>query len=96
MEELVLELLKAGISVELLAAEAADGTGFVGVRLRPFSRNLPRNKMIVAKGDTFSEALINAIEKAENRRWEALDWAKRPWEQFARPGRNTFGLSDQL
>lgn len=96
MEELVLELLKAGIATELLAAEAADGTGFYAVRLRPFSRNLPKNKMIIARGDTFSEALINAVEKAEARRWEALDWSKRPWEQYAKPGRNTFGLGGEL
>jgi hypothetical protein len=79
MEQLTLSLYQSGIAVELLCAAAADGTQFYGVRLRPFGRNLPRTKMIVAAGNTFEEALINAVEKAESRRWEALDWSIRPW-----------------
>lgn len=93
MEELTLSLFQSGIAVELLCAAAADGTQFYGVRLRPFGRNLPRTKMIVAAGATFAEALINAVEKAEARRWEALDWAVRPWDSgsaIARGG--SFGL----
>lgn len=93
MEELVLELVLAGIATELLCARAADGTAFYGVRLRPFGRNLPKNKMIVAAGNTFSEALINAVEKAEARRWESLDWSVRPWSQIARSSSSgSFGL----
>lgn len=95
MEEAVLELLLAGIATELLCARAADGTAFYGVRLRTFGRNLPKNKMIVAAGNTFSEALINAIEKAEARRWEYLDWSTRPWADIARTSKgSSFGLDD--
>jgi len=93
MEEAVLELMLAGIATELLCARAADGTAFYGVRLRPFGRNLPKNKMIVAAGATFEEAVINAITKAEARRWEALDWSTRPWEQLTRNSpASSFGL----
>ena len=93
MEDAVLELMLAGIATELLCARAADGTAFYGVRLRPFGRQLPKNKMIVAGGETFSESLIRAIDKAESRRWEALDWTARPWEQLARNSpTSSFGL----
>lgn len=93
MEEIVLELQLAGISTELLCARAADGTAFYGVRLRPFGRQLPKNKMIIAAGATFSEALVNAIEKAESRRWEAIDWSARPWESIVKSdGARSFGL----
>lgn len=80
MEQTVVMLMQAGIAVELLVSAPPQGEPEVGVRLRPFGRKLPRNKMIIASGDTFEEALINAVGKAESRRWEALDWSARPWE----------------
>lgn len=93
MEQLVLTLFQSGIAVELLCAAAVDGTEFYGVRLRPFGRNLPRTKMIVAAGNTFAEALINAVEKAESRRWEALDWSVRPWSNGTGSAKGgSFGL----
>lgn len=93
MEQLVLTLFQSGIAVELLCAAAADGTEFYGVRLRPFGRNLPRTKMIVAAGNTFAEALIDAVEKAESRRWEALDWSVRPWSNGTGSAKGgSFGL----
>src|SRR5512142_2899355 len=84
MEEAVLELLLAGIATELLCARAADGTAFYGVRLRTFGRNLPKNKMIVAARNTFSEALINAIQKAEARRCEYLAQSTPPCAETTR------------
>lgn len=93
MEQLTLSLFQSGIAVELLCAAAADGTEFYGVRLRPFGRNLPRTKMIVAAGNTFAEALINAVDKAESRRWEALDWSIRPWSNGTSNAKSgSFGL----
>ena len=80
LEQTVSMLASAGIAVELLVSTAGDVEPEVGVRIRPFGRKLPKNKMIVASGATFEEALHNAVGKAESRRWEALDWSARPWE----------------
>lgn len=80
LEQTVSMLASAGISTELIVQSNGDTDVDVGVRLRPFGRKLPKNKMIIASGSTFEEALRNAVGKAESRRWEALDWAARPWE----------------
>jgi hypothetical protein len=50
-----------------------------GVRLRTFGRNTPKDKMVLAEGGTFDEALDIAVERAIARAWVKLDWAERPW-----------------
>lgn len=80
MEDMVADLVGSGISVELLVGSAIRGGTVYGIRLRTFGKLLPKNRMVLAHGETFTEALIDAISKAEAGRWENLDWAKRPWE----------------
>lgn len=93
MEEIVAELVSAGIAVELLVGLDADQKQRYGVRLRTFGKQLPQNRMIIAAGATFQEALIEAVEKAEQRRWESLVWSARPWDVPARSGSGTlYGL----
>lgn len=93
MEEIVAELVSAGIAVELLVGVDAEQIQRYGIRLRTFGKQLPQNRMIIAAGATFQEALIEAVEKAEQRRWENLVWSSRPWDVPARTGSSTlYGL----
>lgn len=93
MEEIVAELVSAGIAVELLVGLDIEQKQRYGVRLRTFGKQLPQNRMIMAAGNTFSEALCEAVEKAEQRRWENLVWSARPWDVYARTERGTlYGL----
>ena len=92
MEDDVYALVNAGIAVDLLVPSRYDSGGEVGIRLRPFAKNLPRNRMVLASGDTFVEALTRAITKGEEGRWETLDWAARPWPVTGTPDRRTYGL----
>jgi hypothetical protein len=50
------------------------------VRLRPFANKAQKDNMVLGKGETFADALQDAVKRAEQGRWEPLDWAKRPWE----------------
>lgn len=93
MEEIVAELVSAGIAVELLVGLDSEQRQRYGVRLRTFGKQLPQNRMIMAAGATFSEALCEAVEKAEQRRWENLVWSARPWDVATRNGSGTlYGL----
>lgn len=49
-----------------------------GVRLRPWDRH-NKGKMVIGGGQTVEEAFISAARKAQEGRWEPLDFAKRPW-----------------
>ena len=80
MEAEVYDLVNSGIAVELLVPSLRDSCTDVGIRLRTYGKNLPRNKMIIAGAPTFAEALEEAVAKAEAGRWENLDRADRPWE----------------
>lgn len=96
MEPIVRELVQAGIAVDLLIPAVKDDEGQVGVRLRTMGKQLPKNRMIMATGANFMEALDNAAGKAEQRRWENLDWAARPWPVADRRDLNvlaSWGLS---
>lgn len=92
MESTVYDLFNAGIAVDLLVPTRYDASADVGIRLRPFSKNLPRNRMVLSSGATFEEALNGAVTKAEAGRWETLDWAARPWEVTGHTDRRTYGL----
>lgn len=80
MEQTVAELVSAGIAVELLVGLNAEGVQCYGVRLRTFGKQLPKDRMIIAAGNTFEEALCEAVAKAESKRWEHLVWSARPWD----------------
>jgi hypothetical protein len=93
VEDIVAELVSAGIAVELLVGLDLEQKQRYGVRLRTFGKQLPQNRMIIAAGNTFSEALCEAVEKAEQRRWEHLVWSARPWDVYARTTPGTlYGL----
>jgi len=92
MEAIVYDLVNSGIAVELMVPSLRDTCTDVGIRLRTYGRNLPRNKMILASAPTFQEALENALAKAEAGRWENLDWADRPWECHQEAPSKRFGL----
>jgi len=92
MEAIVHELMNSGIAVELIVPSLRDTCTDVGIRLRTYGKNLPRNKMILAGAPTFEEALENAVAKAEAGRWENLDWADRPWECGGGSPVRRFGL----
>lgn len=79
MDELLAEAGKNWCNVEFLFDFTGDGDVCFGVRLRPYGRRAPRNKMVLGKGWTAQEALQEAVDKAKEGRWETLDWASRPW-----------------
>ena len=89
MEQSVKMLINAGIAVELLVPSPKDQTDEVGIRLHPYGKGLPKDKMILGSGLTFYEALEDAIAKANERRWEHLSWAKRPWAVLPSWGQET-------
>ena len=67
-------------NVDILVADAPMGTApTVGVRIRPWDKD-NKNLMILGAGDTLQKALDAALVKARQGRWEALDWAARPWD----------------
>lgn len=78
----VWDLIRGGISVDLLAPTLREEGNTVAVRLRPWGKHLPKNKMILATGETYAEALEEAVAKALARRWEGLDWSQRPWARL--------------
>jgi len=80
LEQTFLDLQAGGIGTDLLGGIDAAEVMQVGVRLRTFGRKLPKGRMVVAGGDTFEEAMGNALAKAKSGRWETLDWSARPWE----------------
>lgn len=84
MQELVYDLQRIGIATELLTGDGADGMVHYGVRLRTFGKNLPKNKMVMAEGATFEEAMDIAYGEAIARRWINTDWAARPWPVASR------------
>lgn len=92
MEDDVWELFNAGIAVELLVPTSREACTCVGIRLRPYSKKLRQGVMVLASGETFVEALSDAIAKAQNGRWERLDWSARPWETAKGPGGGQYGL----
>lgn len=92
MESEVYDLMNSGIAVELLVPSLRDSCTQVGIRLRTYGKNLPRNRMVLAAGPTFEEALTDALNKAEEGRWENLNWAARPWECGTGPTPSRFGL----
>lgn len=92
MENIVFDLFNAGIAVELLVPGRDCECTDVGVRLRPYAKRLPNNRMILGAAPTFMEALIIAVEKAEDGRWESLDWSKRPWTTGKSGGAGRYGL----
>lgn len=97
IEDLVWALVSAGIAVELLVQTGSKEEYQVGIRLRTFGKQLPRDRMILAGGHTFREALEEAVEKARARRWEQLDWGARPWQVANKEwGADQFGLPKPL
>lgn len=91
IEELHYQLLSSGIALELLGGVDAEGIWRQGVRLRTFGRQVPKHKMVMASGDSFEEAANEAVAKAKERRWEALDWGARPWN-VRTGGGDAFGV----
>lgn len=81
MENIVFDLVKSGIAVELLVPTDAPDVTDVGVRLRTFGKSLPKDRMVLGVGATFSEALDDAVDKASRKRWEHLNWSARPWKR---------------
>lgn len=92
MEATVYDLFNSGIAVELLVPSLRDSCTDVGVRLRTYGKSLPRNKMVLAAGQTFEEALNEAVTKAEDGRWENLEWSARPWPCSTDRGAGRYGL----
>lgn len=92
MEDVVKDLMNNGIAVELLVPPTASPCGDVGVRLRTFGKSLPAKRMILASAPTFEGALDHAVIKAEDGRWENLDWAARPWDCVPTSGAARYGL----
>jgi len=79
MENDVFALNQAGIAVELLTPTDNPSETKVGIRLRTFGKSLPKDRMVLGVGETFTEALDDAMDKAKRGRWEHLDFSARPW-----------------
>ena len=95
MEDTVADLVTAGIAVELLVGLDSTNVQRYGIRLRTFGKSLPKDRMIIAAGNTFEEALLEAVSKAEQRRWEHLVWSARPWDIAEKTTRSTlWGLDN--
>jgi hypothetical protein len=78
-EQTFVDLMLAGITVDLLAGYDSGQELRLGVRLRTFGKKTPKNLMVLAVGETFAEALAAAVDKANGKRWETLVWDQRPW-----------------
>lgn len=96
MEAEVWELMRAGITVDLIVGVTADDGVGVGVRLRTIGKRLPKQLMVLGCADTFEEALADAVAKAAAGRWESLNWAARPWETRTAPTFSQFGLPSNV
>jgi len=92
MESIIYDLVNSGIAVELMVPSLRDQCTDVGIRLRTYGKSLPKNRMVIAAAPTFEEALNLAVEKAEDGRWENLNWAARPWECGPVASRRSYGL----
>lgn len=94
-EDEVYKLLQAGIATDLLVGKGEADTYHVGIRLRTFGKDVPKNLMIMAEGEDFAAAMEFCLEKANAGRWEHLVWAARPWPLVTRlAGSSAYGLDD--
>lgn len=80
MDELLLECGREACNVEFFFGYDGAGDALFGVRLRPYGKSAPKDRMVLGGGYTAEEALTVAVGKARQGRWELLDWAARPWE----------------
>lgn len=63
----------------------------LGVRVRPYGRDYPKEIMVMGYGADFDEALTEAYHLAAEDRWEKLDWAARPWGAASTASTGAFG-----
>ena len=97
LEQLHADLQSSGINVDLLSGYDRDNVYRFGVRLRTFGKNTPKDLMVLSVGETFTDAVNNAVAKAQAGRWEKIDWAARPWDvRTAYSSASPYGLGKPL
>jgi len=79
MDELLKACAENLVNVEFVFDFDGNGACLFGVRLRPYGKRAPKNKMVLGGGRTSLEALQQAVDKARANRWENIDWSARPW-----------------
>jgi len=89
MHENATAVLCAPVNVDLLPHVVEGELVGMGVRVRPFGRDYPKDVMLLGYASDLEGALNEVFALAEEERWEALDWRARPWavRTTATPGR---------
>jgi len=79
IEELLAECAQHKVNVSVPTHVTADGLVYIAVRLVPWQQvNVKHPTMVISYGDTFHEALENAVSDAEQGTSRDLDFAYRP------------------
>lgn len=84
-------VLAAPVNVEVLPRFVDNELQGVGVRVRPYGRDYPKDIMVLGYGADFQEALEACYELASAGRWEPLSYAARPWATPAPAAAGGFG-----
>lgn len=79
LEERLIEFALAKCNIDVLVEEqTGDDPPHIGVRIRPWTAK-DKDWMVLGSGYTLEVALDDAYTKAEQGRWEPIDWSARPW-----------------
>jgi len=84
-------VLAAPVNVEVLPRFVDGELQGVGVRIRPYGRDYPKDIMVLGFGADFEAALEECYELAAAGRWEPLSYAARPWAADVAPSTGAFG-----
>jgi hypothetical protein len=91
VDERSIAVLLAPINVDLLPHVVDNQLVGLGLRIRPYGRELPQGVMLLGYGSNLEEALNEVFQLAEEGRWEPLDWRARPWATSVPANVSTFG-----
>lgn len=72
-------IYNAPVNIDLLPHVVQGAIQGVGVRVRPYGRDYPKDIMVMGYGASVAEALAEVYALAAANRWEKLDWSARPW-----------------
>lgn len=76
-------VLMSYVNIDVLPHLVNDQVEGIGVRVRPYGKDYPKDIMLLGYGEDFLDALEEVAQGAATGRWERLDWAARPWAQEA-------------
>lgn len=91
LSEEAVSVLSAPVNVEVLPRFVEGAYQGMGVRVRPYGRDYPKDIMLLGYGSDLNEALEECYELARSGRWEPLSWSARPWVVAPAPSGSGFG-----